>query len=195
MFDALPPDARSAAITTVALVLGILVAALAISWAMEKAEEGMVADLPPDEGGGYAHPAMNDRGHIFRAADGMRNAIQRDARREAAILGLKPDILILNEDGDVDTVPPLSADREALLRKIDRVEQDMHRQLAFKGGAPRCGELMHQAMDETAEHAVGGFWRSLQTQKDRAERALHGFPVSLVGCGVSIPAAHQGELA
>lgn len=98
------------------------------------------------------------------ASIGIQAAITARAAREAHVLGFH----ILDEDGDVDTLPPLTADQEAMLRKIDLVELQV---------------VTHDR------------WRDLEARfQGGVLAAMPAFPLSLLGRGVSIPPAHCGEV-
>lgn len=59
---------------------------------------------------------------IASANANIESAIRARVARDDRIMGLKADHLWIDEDGDVDTMPPLTADQSAMLRKIDMVE-------------------------------------------------------------------------
>lgn len=151
MFPSISPVATTIAI----LIAGIVTAALLLSHVLERAEADMLADFP-DEGSGYAEEATAR----------MQAAIAHSAAREGRILGHEPQYLILDEDGDVETKPPLTEAQERMLHKIDLVE----------------------LQTVTFER-----WAELE-EKFRSPPSCPSFPVSLVGRGVSIPRAHTGEV-
>lgn len=114
----------------------------------------------------HAAAARAVRSHCVRYANasiGIQAAITARAARDDRVLGFH----ILDEDGDVDTVPPLTADQEAMLRKIDLVELQV---------------VTHDR------------WRDLAGFRPFVAASMPAFPVSLLDRGVSIPPAHCGEV-
>lgn len=152
MFDFLPPSL----VTGIVLLAVAVAAVFLLSWALETAEADMVADLGADTSG-YS---------FSDAGEHMRSVIAHSADREARILGHNLDYLLLDEDGDVDTRPPLTRQQERMLHKIDLVELQ---------------EVTFQR------------WADLEA-RFRQPPSCPSFPVSLVGHGVSIPRPHNPEV-
>lgn len=149
MFSSISPVAT----TTAILIAGIVIAALLLSHVLERVEADMLADFPQED------PAQE-------ASERLQTTLAVAAHREACILGCEPQYLILDEDGEVDTKPPLTAAQERMLHKIDLVE---------------------------LQTVTFGRWADLE-EKFRNPPSCPSFPVSLVGRGVSIPRAHTGEV-
>lgn len=80
--------------------------------------------------------ALHSHGErIANAGIGIQAAIGARAARDSRVLGCH----FLDEDGDVDTKPPLNADQDAMLRKIDMVElQVVTDERWHDRGTPAC---------------------------------------------------------
>lgn len=123
----------------------------------------------------------SQRDRIANAGINIQAAIGARAARDSRVL----DYHFLDEDGDVDTKPPLNADQEAMLRKIDLVELQVVNQARLSDW--RASRWIDKG-DMAAVPLRPAWWHGLHGQ------SMPAFPVSLIGRGVDIPHPAQSEV-